>query len=500
MATRKSKRVVRTTTATGASQKNVVARDLTNYVEAAMTRYGKAVNEDRALPDYRDGLKPVQRKILWAMYRMGLLHNKPVVKSARIVGEVLGKYHPHGDTACYGAMVTMANQVLSPVDGHGNWGNLLNDPAAAMRYTNARLTAYGSSFFDAYYIPAYDLVPNYDDKDEEPLVLLAQLPNLLINGTYGIGVGTTSNVPSFTPVSVAKAVVRTLELKAKNEKLSAKRAATLLTFTCPGGGGVDQEAQAADILEYMKTGVGAVTYRSEYTWDAKRHAMVFSKFAPLDIAKAAIKVADIKDVVDVLDESYSDPKTKLKHIVQVVVLKKLEGKLLTALKHKVEAAFSYRDNLRTNVTERKLLKGGKVDVTNTSTSIPEILNNWCEWRVVNEVRATKYQIGVMQRKIRHTELLRLAVANRKLIIQLLDSDKDDVQMEAALAKALKITAEEAKFIFDLRVRQLKRLEDTALKKLLADQQKELKTLEGRAADPIPWVVKNVNELLTRMKG
>lgn len=479
-------------------------QSVTDYVEASMTRYGKAVNEDRALPDYRDGMKPVQRKILWGMYRMGVLANRPVVKSARIVGEVLGKFHPHGDQACYGAMVTMANQVLETVDGRGNWGNLLRDPAAAMRYTNARLSKFGNSFFDPYYVPAYDLVPNYDDKEEEPLVLLAQLPALLINGTYGIGVGTTSNIPSFTPGSVAKAVTKTLQALETGQELSSKRAANLLKFTCPGRGTVDQEAQAAEILEYMRTGVGAVEYQSHYTWDERRHAMVFTKFSPVDIAKAALKVSEFKDVVEVLDESYVVEETEktpeVKHVVQVVVLRKLDKKLLEAAKKKVLATFAYRDSLRTNVTERKLVGEGKVDVENRSTTVPKILNDWCRWRVEVEVRATRHQIGVLQGKIRHTELLRLAVANRKLIIQLLDSDKDDVQMEAALAKALKITAEEAKFIFDLRVRQLKRLEDKTLKKTLEEQQAELKTLEGRAKKPIPWVIKNVESLVTKLRG
>jgi DNA gyrase subunit A len=495
MATKKVKRVV---SVKGPKKVVIERRDLTNYVETAMTRYGNAVNLDRALPDYRDGLKPVQRKILWAMYKMGVLANRPVVKSARIVGEVLGKYHPHGDTACYGAMVNMANQVLPPIDGHGNWGNLMKDPAAALRYTNARLSQYGASFFDPYYIPAYDLLPNYDDKDEEPLVLLAQLPNLLINGTYGIGVGTTSNVPSFTPGSVAKAVMRTLQLHSAGKKMSAKRAAQILKFTCPGRGVVDQEQQADAILTYMRTGEGTVEYHSTYTWDKARHAMVFTRFSPVDIGKAAQKVAEYKDVVDVLDESYEEK--GVKHIVQTVVLKRLEGKLLDALKRKIANAFSYRDNLRTNVTERKLLRPGVVDVVNRSTTVPDILNDWCKWRVEVEVRATNYQIGVMQRKIRHTELLRLAVEHRKLIIQLLDSDKNDAQMEEALAKALKITVEEAKVIFDLRVRQLKRLEDQALRKTLAEQQNELKTLQGRAKNPIPWIEKNVNELVARLKG
>lgn len=476
--------------------KEMISRlNLTDYSQMAMTRYGKAVNEDRALPDFRDGMKPVQRKILWGMYKLSLWSKLPKpVKSARIVGDVLGKYHPHGDTACYGAMVTMVNQVVPAVNGEGNWGNILKDSAAAMRYTNAKLTPYGDAIFDPYYTPVMDLLPNYDDTEEEPLVLYTPLPNVLVNGSYGIGVGTTCYIPPFELESVAKTVIRAIKLNSEKKALTPKMCASMLKFTCEGGGSVDQEASLEAITSYMQSGEGSVVYQSQWTWDNKAHGMVFTGFAPLDIMKKLELIANYNEVVEVIDLSSIEDGIKF-----LVVLKRLETKLLGAAKKKVAAAFSSKENFKTNITQRVLTSDGKRDVVNRSTTIPQLIMNWVIWRIKVEVRATNYQIGVMDKKIRHTELLRLAVANRSLILKLLDSELDDIGMEAELAKRLKITPAEAKVIFDLRVRQLKKLEDKGLAKTLKEQTDQRNTLQGRAKNPDPWVVKNIETLIAKMK-
>lgn len=471
---------------------------ITDYAEMAMTRYGKAVNEDRALPDFRDGMKPVQRKLLWAMYKLGLWSRLPKpVKSARIIGDTLGKYHPHSDTACYGALVTMANQVLPTVDGTGNWGNILRDPAAAMRYTNAKMSVYGDAFFDPYYTPVLDLLPNFDDTENEPLVLFAPLPNVLVNGSYGIGVGTTCYVPTFSVESVAAATVRALQLRERQLTIGPKVCAKLLKFVTESGGAVDQEHFAEDILNYYRTGEGSVVFTSRWTWDSKRHSMVFTAYAAIDIMKTVARVAEFTEVTEVIDESHE--KGGIKYVVFVITLRKLENSLLTTAKKKIVAAFSSKENFKTNITERILLEG-KRDVQNRSTTVPKIIDDWVTWRLGIEVRASQYQIGITDKKIRHTELLILAVVNRSLIIKLLDSDMDDVQMEAELARQLKILPSEAKIIFDLRVRQLKKLETKVLTTTLNEQRAARAVLENRVAQPGPWVIKNIQSLVNKMKG
>ena len=160
--------------------------------------YAMSVIVSRALPDARDGLKPVQRRILYALNDMGLRHDTPYKKSARIVGEVLGKYHPHGDTAVYDAMVRMAQDFSMRyrlVDGQGNFGSVDNDPPAAMRYTEARLARIASEMLADIDKDTVDFTPNFDDSLQEPVVLPAKLPNLLLNGAAGIAVGMATNIP-----------------------------------------------------------------------------------------------------------------------------------------------------------------------------------------------------------------------------------------------------------------------------------------------------------------
>src|SRR6266853_2419579 len=160
--------------------------------------YAMSVIIGRALPDVRDGLKPVHRRVLWAMHELGNTHNKPYKKSARIVGDVIGKYHPHGDVAVYDTIVRMAQDFSMRyplVDGQGNFGSIDGDPAAAMRYTEARMARIAHELLADIDRDTVDLVPNYDENEQEPVVLPTRIPNLLVNGSAGIAVGMATNIP-----------------------------------------------------------------------------------------------------------------------------------------------------------------------------------------------------------------------------------------------------------------------------------------------------------------
>ena len=173
-------------------------------------RYSKYIIQERALPDVRDGLKPVQRRIIYAMYKLGLASNKPFKKSARIVGDVIGKYHPHGDTAVYDAMVRMSQdfKILLPlIDMHGNNGSIDGDPAAAMRYTEARMSKYSEMLIQDIQKRTVGLVPNFDDEELEPIVLPAKFPNILVNGANGISAGYATEIPPHNPGEVIDAVI-----------------------------------------------------------------------------------------------------------------------------------------------------------------------------------------------------------------------------------------------------------------------------------------------------
>ena len=172
--------------------------DLNKTMQKSYIDYAMSVIASRALPDVRDGLKPVQRRILWAMSELGNTPDKPHRKCARIVGDTMGKYHPHGDSSIYGALVYMAqnwNMRYCLVDGHGNFGSVDGDGAAAMRYTEARMTKIATELLADINKDTVDFVPNFDETEKEPSVLPSRFPNLLVNGTTGIAVGMATNIP-----------------------------------------------------------------------------------------------------------------------------------------------------------------------------------------------------------------------------------------------------------------------------------------------------------------
>ena len=192
------------------SEENIIQLDFSEEMKTSYRDYAMSVIAARALPDVRDGLKPVQRRILYAMKELGLSPDKPHRKSARIVGDTMGKYHPHGDSSIYDALVHMTEDysLNAPlVDGHGNFGSIDGDGAAAMRYTEARLSKPGMMLLDNLDKGLVDFLPNFDDSEKEPAVLPATLPNLLINGTTGIAVGMATNIPPHNPTEVIDAVI-----------------------------------------------------------------------------------------------------------------------------------------------------------------------------------------------------------------------------------------------------------------------------------------------------
>lgn len=194
----------------GADSENVIELDFSEEMKNSYRDYAMSVIVDRAVPDVRDGLKPVQRRILYAMKELGLSPDKPHRKSARIVGDTMGKYHPHGDSSIYDALVHMTEEYslnVPLVDGHGNFGSIDGDGAAAMRYTEARLSPGAMLMLDNLEKGLVDFVPNFDDSEKEPVVLPCMMPNLLINGTTGIAVGMSTNIPPHNPGEILDAVI-----------------------------------------------------------------------------------------------------------------------------------------------------------------------------------------------------------------------------------------------------------------------------------------------------
>ncbi|MCA9559672.1 MAG: DNA topoisomerase, partial [Myxococcales bacterium] len=285
--------------------------------EAARKRYlnyALSVITSRALPDVRDGLKPVQRRILYGMYKdLRLRHDSRFLKSARVVGDVMGKYHPHGDSSIYDAMVRMAQpfSLRYPlVDGHGNFGSVDGDPAAAMRYTEARLQSIAEELISEIGQRTVDHRPTYDGQLEEPVVLPAQLPNLLINGASGIAVGMATNIPPHNLREVIDALLAMIDDPAIG---LAELCRHVRAPDFPLGGEILSTPE--ELLAMYESGQGPVKLRGAYTEELinrKRHIVVTS--IPYGVNKSTLieKIAqhivarNVPQIVDVRDESTDD--------------------------------------------------------------------------------------------------------------------------------------------------------------------------------------------------
>lgn len=453
--------------------------------------YGISVIEDRAIYGEIDGLKPVARRLLWAAYNMT---GSKFMKSARIVGEAMGKYHPHGDSAIYGALITAVRTPCALFYGSGNWGSMA-DPAAAMRYTESKLSAFSEAiYFDKFYLPTVDFVPNYDGQDVEPLILPSLLPAALTNGNFGIAPGINTRTPSFT----FNSLLDVLQLALKDKHGAYPENCEGLDMITESGGVLRKTKTLKDELKaFYETGKANLIFDSVYE-EVDSHSLRFHKFAfnkkvmgqEAAIDKVLFKVESIKGVTNVRDDSR---KNESNSAYVVTLSKSLNGPDKTAVIRKVVEAFSVTYNFNVQVTERYLdeKKPDGAKQLKPSTT-PDIINSWIEYRVGLEKRACEYWIVKRQEQIAYIKLMRLAVKNRSFIIKALDKDLNDEKLAEYIAKGLKITVEQANQILDLRVRQLKALEDKKLKEKLAELEAEISSYNARIAKPKAYISKQLD--------
>lgn len=287
----------------------IITENLEDIFGDRFGRYSKYIIQDRAIPDVRDGLKPVQRRILYAMFKLGMFSNRPFKKSARIVGEVIGKYHPHGDTSVYDAMVRMSQEFktrLPLIEMHGNNGSVDGDPAAAMRYTEARLSLYAEYLLEDINKKTVGFVPNFDDEEYEPTVLPAKYPNLFVNGASGISAGYATEIP---PHNVGEMIEATI-YKLDNPDASLKDLLKIVKGPDFPTGGIIQGIDG--ITNAYKTGKGKIIVKSksEIVQEGKINKLVITEI-PYDVNKANLvkKMSEIyvkkniDGIIDIRDES-----------------------------------------------------------------------------------------------------------------------------------------------------------------------------------------------------
>lgn len=462
----------RKVTTTQADQ-NVSQVTLTTIVRGSMKKYAEEVNLERAIPDFRDGFKPVSRRLLFAGNDIA---KDTKVKSARITGDVLGKYHPHGESGAASALATLVNDSTNTYVGTGNWGTP-TDPPAATRYTEAKLSKFGRSFFAKFYFDKQVTphVPTYDRATVEPLVLPALLPNVFFNGGSGIGVGLRSSLPSFTPPSVLKTMCRLLE----QEELTPKDYAKGLEFFEPWGARPSKTTQNRKNIEVLMANVsGSVEFASdvEVLRDAK--AVRLASIAPgINETKLVARLRAMSEISSVY--SNDGLVIEVKKTLNFVEFDKLVDKI-----RKMTVASQHYAIL---TTERIPIQGsetGEYRVRFHETSIPELMVLWLKWRVKLEYRSLKHQIALMGKAIARTELLIFACDNLDTIFKALRSDNPD----AYLMKHLKLSKEDANTILELKVRQLSKLDQNALTKTLKEQVAHTNLLKKKVKNPTAQVL------------
>lgn len=429
-------------------------RSVSDFTEYAYLNYAMYVIMDRALPHIADGLKPVQRRIVYAMSELGLKHTAKPKKSARTVGDVLGKYHPHGDSACYEAMVLMAQPFsyrYPLITGQGNWGSP-DDPKsfAAMRYTEANMSRYADILLGEIEQGTVDWQDNFDGSLSEPVTLPARLPNILLNGTTGIAVGMATDIPPHNLHEVVKACIRLL----KNPELSTKQ----LVQTLPAP---DLPTTAEiitpknDMIAMYETGKGSYKMRATYHTDPKQNHLVIINALPYQVSgnKVVEQIAKLMMdkklpwVTEIRDES--DNLNPCRIVIELKKSKLNIDKIMSHLFANTDLETSYRVNMN------MIGINGKPEVKN----LKSILLEWLSVRKSVVIRRLQYRLDKINERLHILVGLLIAYLNIDEIIDIIRTAEDP---KIELMTRFGLTQTQANAILDIKLRQLAKLEEIEL--------------------------------------
>jgi DNA gyrase subunit A len=430
-------------------QEKIQPVEIEEEIKYSYLDYAMSVIVSRALPDVRDGLKPVQRRVLYTMYELGLLHNRPYKKCARIVGETLGKYHPHGDAAVYDTLVRLAQDFTMRyplVDGQGNFGSIDGDSPAAMRYTEARLSAIAEEMLQDIEKNTVDFRPNFDETLKEPEVLPTILPNLLVNGSSGIAVGMATNIPPHNLNEIVDGLIALL----KNPDLPVEK---LMKYVkgpdFPTGGII---VGLSGIKEAYTTGKGRIIVRAKASIENyKGRSRIVITEIPYQVNKASLieKIAElvqerkIEDISDIRDESDKDG---MRIVIELRRDAQPEVVLNNLYKH---------TNLQTTFGVIMLaLVNGVPKILN----LKEMMNEFINFRLNVIVRRTKFELDDAEKRAHILEGLKIALDNIDEIVELIKKSKDPETAKVNLMKKFKLSEIQAKAILDMRLQRLTGLE------------------------------------------
>lgn len=466
--------------------------NISDEMRTSFLDYAMSVIVSRALPDVRDGLKPVHRRILYAMYDLGMTSDKPFKKSARIVGEVIGKYHPHGDSAVYNSMVRMAQEFsyrYPLVDGHGNFGSIDGDGAAAMRYTEARMSKISMELLEGIQKETVDFQDNYDGEESEPVVLPSRFPNLLVNGGTGIAVGMATNIPPHNLSEVIDAVIAVME----NPDI------TILELMEHYISGPDFPTGAyivgrSGIKKAFETGRGSVVMRSKVDikeLSSGRKQLIVTEI-PYQVNKAnlvekigeLVREKELDGITDLRDESNREGiriVIELRRDVQAeVILNQLYR--LTALQS------SFGVNMLALVDNRPQL-----------LNLKQTLELYRDHQIEIITRRTQYDLVRAERRAHIVEGLIIALDHIDEVISIIRSSKDDNEASNRLLERFGLSEAQSKAILDMRLRRLTGLERDNLENEFKELELTISDLKDVLANR-ERVYEIIKEELTEIKN
>ena len=446
--------------------------EVDDELKRSFIAYAMAVNKSRAIPDVRDGLKPVHRRILYSMHEMGLYNDKAYRKCARIVGDCMGKFHPHGDSSVYDALVRLAQEftISFPlVDGHGNFGSVDGDSAAAMRYTEARLTKLASEMLRDLDKETVDFIPNFDGSEEEPTVLPARYPNLLVNGADGIAVGMATNIP---PHNLAEVIDGTIAMIDNPEITVDELMDYIPAPDFPTGGVI---MGRSGIRQAYRTGQGSIMIRSkceieEYGTGGNIRSRIIVTEIPYQVNKALLikTIADmvrdkrLEGISDIRDESDRDG-------MRIVIEVKKDANaqvVLNTLYKKTKLQIS------DGIILLALVENGTEPKT---LNIRDILYHYLNHQKEVIVRRTKFELNKTEERAHIIAGLVLALANVDEVIRIIKASADKNEAIVGLTTAFALDEKQANAILEMRLQRLTSLEVEKLKD-------ELTALQATIAD------------------
>jgi DNA gyrase subunit A len=432
----------------------IIPRIIEQEMKTSYLDYSMSVIVGRALPDVRDGLKPVHRRVLYAMYDMGMLHNKPFKKSARIVGEVLGKYHPHGDMAVYDAMVRLAQDFslrYPLIHGQGNFGSIDGDNAAAMRYTEARLNKLAEEMLQDIDKQTVEFVPNFDGSLQEPSVLPAKIPNLLVNGSSGIAVGMATNIPPHNMSEVCDGVITVID----NPDIDVlELMQTIKAPDFPTGGII---MGGSGIKEAYKTGHGKIVVRAKtQIEETKTRTRIIVTEIPYMVNKAEMIEAIADLVRDKKVQGIADLRDESDREGMRIVIDLKQGANSDVVLNQLFTHSRLQETFGINLL-------ALVDNQPRLLSLKDIIQQYIVYRRLVVRKRTEFDLKQAEEKAHLLEGLIVALNNIDAVVQLVKQSKSADDAKKALMADYKLSEKQAQAILDMTLRRLTSLEQNKIR-------------------------------------